>query len=331
MAGVTLRDIARKANVSVNTVSRALNDKPEVSQQTKERILTIARELGYTRNLVARGLATQQSHVIGVVVSDNVNPYFAEVIRGISFVAQAKQWTIFLVNTYLSRSTERAAIETLAQYRVGGLIVFPLDWDQIEEYRRYGLPMVVAGARVPEDKRPAPFDVVAPDDRNGAREAVEHLIRTGRRRIYYCGPHEDSLSGAPRWQSYVEVMEEAGLKPALLPVSDVSAFEGYRHGMAWPDLEKADAVFAFNDLIAFGLARALTERGVRIPDDIALIGYDDVEFARYTSPALTTVRIPKETLGQQAATLLFQRIEGDFRKPSVEKILPTQLIIRETA
>ncbi len=120
MAGVTLRDIARKANVSVNTVSRALNDKPEVSQQTKERILTIARELGYTRNLVARGLATQQSHVIGVVVSDNVNPYFAEVIRGISFVAQAKQWTIFLVNTYLSRSTERAAIETLAQYRVGG-------------------------------------------------------------------------------------------------------------------------------------------------------------------------------------------------------------------
>src|SRR5690606_37226363 len=102
-------------------------------------------------------------------------------------------------------------------------------------------------------------------------------------------------------------------------------------GMAWQDLEKADAVFAFNDLIAFGLARAFAERGARIPDDSALVGYDDVEFARYTSPALTTVRIPKETVGQQAATLLFQRIEGDFRKPSVEKILRTQMIIRETA
>ena len=330
MTGVTLRDIAIRANVSVNTVSRALNDKPEVADETKERILAIARELGYTRNLVARGLATQQSQVIGVVVSDNVNPYFAEVIRGISFVAQAKQWTIFLINTYLSRSTERAAIETLAQHRVGGLIVFPIDWDQVDEYRRYGLPLVMAGARVPEGKE-ADFDVVAPDDRNGAREAVEHLIRSGRRRIYYCGPYEDSLSGVPRWKSYVEVMEEAGLEPALLPVSEVSAFAGYRHGLGWPELGEADAVFAFNDLIAFGLARAFGERGVRIPDDIALIGYDDVEFARFTSPALTTVRIPKETLGQQAATLLFQRIEGDFRQPSIEKILPTQLIIRETA
>lgn len=330
MTGVTLRDIAKRANVSVNTVSRALNDKPEVSEETRERILRIAQELGYTRNLVAKGLATQQSRVIGVVVSDNVNPYFAEVIRGISFVAQAKQWTIFLINTYLSRSTERTAIETLAQYRVGGLIVFPIDWEQVDEYRRYGLPLVVAGARLPADMA-GRFDVVAPDDRHGAREAVEHLIRTGRRRIYYCGPHEDSLSGTPRWESYVEVMREAGLEPALLPVSEASAFEGYRRGLEWSEVGQADAVFAFNDLIAFGLARAFAERGVRIPSDVALVGYDDVEFARYTTPALTTVRIPKEILGQQAATLLFQRIEGDFRQPAVEKILPTQLIIRETA
>lgn len=319
-----------RADVSVNTVSRALNDRPDISDETKARIRAIADELGYTRNLVAKGLATKQNPVIGVVVSDNVNPYFAEVIRGISFVAQSKQWTIFLVNTYVSRSTEREAITTLAQHRVGGLIIFPLDGEQVDEYVRFGLPMVVAGARLPGTKK-RDFDVVAPDDYNGAKEAVEHLVRSGRKRIVYCGPHEFSLSGEPRWRGYVDVMKEAGLEPVTRAIPEVSAFEGYRHGLSWPDLDQVDAIFAFNDLMAFGLSRALGERGVGIPDDIALIGYDDVEFSRFTTPALTTVRIPKENLGQQAATLLIQRIEGDFREPSIERILPTELIIRETA
>lgn len=330
MNGITLREIAARANVSVNTVSRALNGKPEVAVETREKILLIARELGYLPAAAAKAPVPQTTGVIGVVVSDNVNPYFAEVIRGISFVAQAHGWTIFLVNTYLSPSVERAAVETLARQRVSGLIIFPVGWDQVEQYMRYEIPVVMAGARIPEGIKQQ-VDVVAPDDRGGAREAVEYLVRSGRRKIYYCGPHVDSLSGTPRWESYVQVMQEAGLEPALLPTSEVSAFAGYRMGMQWQELADADAVFAFNDLLAFGLMRALAERGARVPSDIAVVGYDDVEFARYTSPSLTTVRIPKETLGQHAATLLLRRIQGDLGQAAIEKILPTQLIIRESA
>lgn len=327
---VTLREIAAQARVSVNTVSRALNGKPEVAVETRERILAIARELGYTPAPAAKAAGAQSTGVIGVVVSDNVNPYFAEVIRGISFVAQANGFTIFLVNTYLSPAAERNAVETLVRRKVSGLIIFPVSWDQVKQYRRHGIPVVVAGARLPEGIEER-VDVVAPDDRGGARQAVEYLIRTGRRKIYYCGPHVDSLSGAPRWESYVQVMEEAGLKPALIPTPEVSAFAGYQQGINWPEMADADAVFAFNDLLAFGLMRAFMERGAKVPDDIAVVGYDDVEFARYTFPALTTVRIPKETLGQHAAMLLLRRIQGDLGQAAAEKILPTQLIIRESA
>jgi LacI family transcriptional regulator len=329
MSRVTLRDVAERANVSVNTVSRALNDKSGVSGETRKRIMEIAEELGYTQNLVARGLVTQSTNVIGVVVSDNVNPYFSEVIQGISLVTQARGLTQLLVNTWFSRSAEREAVNTLVQHRVDGLILFPLDWSQVDEYLRYRLPMVCVGA-IPPNAPEKPLDVVAPDDYGGTTEAIEYLIRAGRKRIAYCGPGEDSISGIHRWNGYEKAIEAAGLQPIFIRL-EANTFDAYKLGLSADQFQDVDAVFAFNDMIAIGLLRAFGERGIRVPTDIALVGYDDIQLARYLTPALTTVRIPKAELGRQAATLLIQRMGGDFLHRSVERLLPTELIVRETA
>ena len=328
MSRVTLRDIAERASVSINTVSRALNDKSGVSEETRKRIVEIADELGYMQNLVAKGLVTQSTNVIGVVVSDNVNPYFSEVIQGISLVTQARGLTQLLVNTWYSRSAEREAVNLLVQHRVDGLILFPIDWSQVDDYLRYRIPMVCVGA-IPPCSEEKPMDMVAPDDFGGTTEAVEYLVRSGRKRIAYCGPGEESISGVQRLHGYERAMKAAGLEPIFIRMEAIT-FDAYRFGLTSSDFKDIDAVFAFNDMIAIGLLRAFGERGIAVPEDIALVGYDDIQLARYLTPALTTVRIPKEELGREAASLLIQRMGGDFSQPSVTRLLPTELIVRET-
>lgn len=322
MSGVTIKDIALRANVSVNTVSRALNDKPEISKETKARILEIANELGYRPNLIAKGLVTQRTKAIGVVVPDSANPFYAEVTKGVLAAAQADEWTVLLANSDGSPRTERRAIEALVQRRVDGLMLFPNGEPSLTEYLNLRVPFVVLGCRIYENVENHPtgaYRAIATDDRAGVRSAMEHLIASGRRRIRYVGPYERISPAIDRWQGFVETLEEAGL-PVLPPIPiEVSSSAAYQLAMTSDALDSCDAVVAFSDLIALGLLRGLLEKGVRVPETTAVVGYDDLELSRYLSPSLTTVRIPKEELGRVGALHLFELIEkrgNDAQMPS---------------
>ena len=325
MPAVTLRDIAERANVSVNTVSRALNDKPEISPRTKERIVAIANELGYTPNLVARGLVTQRTKTLGIVTSDNSNPFYAAVIRGVFRTAQRSGWTTLLANSHDSAEVERRAVKDLIKRRVDGLMLFPLDLEALGEYAKGSCPVMAIGCRA---SHPG-VSFVSTDDRGGARSAVRHLIRSGRRRIVYAGPSLKLPPSSDRYAGYVEALEEAGLEPAPHWEIAVTGEAGYRLAERLRKSPGVDAVFCFSDVIAIGLLRGLADAGLKVPADVAVVGYDDLEFSRYVIPSLTTVRIPMERLGEVAARTLIARIEGADAPPADP--IPTELVVRESA
>jgi len=331
MNHVTMRDVAREAGVSVNTVSRALAGKPDVSPETRARVLKVAERLGYQPNRLARGLRSNKTFTIGVIVTDIANPFFAELVKGVEEVARQNGYSIILEDTSEDPEKEARAIQVMLSERVDGLLLTPVQSKKevVEKVLKSKVPLVLMGRYFSDLEAP----YVVSDDVRGAILATEHLIDLGHRNIaHVAGPLHIS-SAQDRLSGYKQALREHGIpaREEVILTGAVTLRDGYEAGKELLKLKTLPtAVFAYSDLVAIGLMQALMEEGVKIPEDISLVGYDDIEFSAYTKVPLTTVRIPKRALGQKAVRMLLVSLRDGALPDKCGKKLQVELIIRSS-
>lgn len=320
---VTLEEIARRAGVSRMTVSRALRREGIVAQATRERILATAAELGYAPNLLARGLAQNRTASIGVVVLEFANPFFAPMVDAIEAVAARRDFLVVVGASGSRVEAERRHVDRFRQLRIGGVVVSPAAsrLDHLVALRGRGTPVVVM-ARVWEAG-----DYVSPDNHEAGRLAAGHLLDRGHREIALVTVDDpENTAVRARAEGFHERLGEAGVR---VPAAWVVAVPGTQieRGLAAGEriaalTPRPTAVFTLSDRLAIGVMDRLHERGLRVPEDVAVVGCDDIPYAAYAVVPLTTVAIPTRRLGELAAEILFNRIDG------TGPVEPQQILLR---
>ena len=307
-----IKDIARELGVSLATVSRALADSPDISAETKERVWATAEALNYLPNLMARSLRSKRSRVVGVVVQEVASEFGAQAIRGIHDELSRCGYQMLLSSGSESPEQEQTAVATLLERSVDGLIVADVRHHVVEQ-----LPGELESARLPVvfvNRRPRASNaasVVAPDDVFGGYLAAEHLIAHGHRRIAHLGGPAPWQASWDRLEGYRRALHDFGfsLDERLLAWGDWGVESGYRATLTLLDApEPPTAIFVANDVMAAGAIDAARERGLRLPDDLALVGFDAREMSRFLRPALTTVTRPTYDLGRTSASLLVEQM-----------------------
>jgi LacI family transcriptional regulator len=326
----SIYDVARESGVSVFTVSEVVNKKSHVSKKLRDRVEKTIRKLNYRPNLIARSLAKQKTHTIGMIVPDIANPFFPMVVRGAEDAAQKHGYNLLLCNSDDSLKKEERAIELLLSKRVDGILLTKAVGDfraplrqMIKEVK---IPFVLVMRTYPK----LTADAVITDDYQGAYDAVCHLARAGRRRIgLISGPLKVSNAVA-RWQGFHDSLKAMGLpfEKELIVEGDYRIESGYRAGHALLS-HRPDGIYVANHLMTVGLLKAAEEMGLGCPDDFGLVSFDDYPWLGIFRPRLTTVELPKHQLGSEAAELLIKRISGDRSKTVLRKLQP-ELRIRES-
>lgn len=325
-----LRVLASQAGVSVNTASRAINDKPDINPLTKEKILKIAREIGYVPNASAVALRTQKTRTLGVIIADNNNPFYAEVLSGIEAEAKANNYHIILTNTRRNYQEEENAIDLLLAKQVDGLLIAPVQEKNEDIYKLIDskIPFVVVG----RDYENLSVDAVYSDESKGGYLAAEYLIKKGYKNISYIGGYTYKSPARRRLEGYKKALTDYGIpvKESLIKIGDIDIEDGYSYTKDLFDQGiDFQAIFAYNDMMAFGAIKAIKERGLKIPEDIGVVGYDNILFSSLVSPPLTTVNLKKVELGRESVRLLLSKING-HRKKDKKIVLDVDLIVRET-
>ncbi len=331
----TSADVARRAGVSRTTVSFVLNNVPgvRISEETRQRVLQAAKELEYYPNAAAQSLARQQSCTLGLVLCQPPDRVFADaflpqVMRGIGHVTEEYGFRLLL--QYVEDVTRPDAyIRLVRQRHIDGIILSGprSDDEQLLRLREEEFPVVLLGQLPGSD---IPF--VDVDNVGGARQATEHLIRLGYRRIACITNAPPAYTASQqRLEGYRQALEAHGLRydPLLVRYGDFREESGYAAMTSLLDVQRPEAVFVASDLVAFGVLEAVKLRGLRVPQDIAVVGFDDVPVARYVDPPLTTVRLPAYELGANAARLVLQLITGEEPKTTAV-LLQATLVVRES-
>jgi LacI family transcriptional regulator len=328
---ITLRDVAAAAGVHPATASRALNPATRslVNEITAQRVLDAAAGLGYRPNPIARGLKTSRSYTVGVVVPDLRNPLFPPIARGIEERLEPAGYTSLLANTDNDPERERLSFDALSARQVDGFITASARREHplLQELAGNGRPLVLVNRATDDDALPS----VVPDDRDGMRQALEHVVGLGHKRIaHLAGPFVLS-TGVHRYEGFVQAMESFGLEldDELVRVGDRYAeAEGAR---LCRELiaggREFTAILAGNDLMALGCIDALREAGIDCPRDVSVVGFNDMDWSDRFSPPLTTVRVPHQRLGTEAAGLLLERL-ADPTAPARHIVLPVELVVR---
>jgi LacI family transcriptional regulator len=326
----SIYDVARESAVSVFTVSEVVNKKSHVSKKLRDRVEETIRRLNYRPNLIARSLAKQKTHTIGMIVPDIANPFFPMVVRGAEDAAQKHGYNLLLCNSDDSLEKEERAIELLLSKRVDGILLTKAAEDFRAPLRQMIKEVKVPFVLVMRTYPKLTADAVITDDYQGAYEAVCHLARSGRRRIgLISGPLKVSNAVA-RWQGFHDSLKAMSLpfEKELVVEGDYRIESGYRAGHALLS-HRPDGIYVANHLMTVGLLKAAEEIGVRCPEDFGLVSFDDYPWLGIFRPRLTTVELPKHQLGSEAAELLIKRISGDRSKPVLQKLQP-ELRIRES-
>jgi LacI family transcriptional regulator len=323
---VTIRDVARRAGVSPATVSRVLNHSAHpVSERGRRRVLAAARRLSYIPNLLARSLLTHQTAAIGVLIPDVSNPYYAAVLRGVEDTIGPSGRTVILCNTDRDAAKQRLYLRALMERRVDGLIVAGGSFGRAEvEITGEGFPLVMIG------RHPARFPSVRVDNVAAAVLATGHLLDLGHRRIACLAGPAVSLTAADRVRGYRQALAAATLPvdPALTREVGFTAYRTHEAVKALFEVpDPPTGVIAANDQVAIGVIRALHEIGLRVPEDVSVVGFDDTPVASYTVPSLTTVAVPTYELGKTAVDMLLKILEGARAAPVV---LRCALRVRES-
>ncbi|MGI5152270.1 LacI family DNA-binding transcriptional regulator [Plantactinospora sp. CA-294935] len=330
---VTLVQVAKLAGVSPTTVSHVLSGKRWVAEATQETVREVIRQLGYRPNNVARSLRTRRSRMVAVVVPDITNPFYAVLTRGLADAVDGAGYGSYVCNTDGVPEREDAFLADVRDRGVDGVVMAA--GDVTAELRTgpagLGIPAVCVGGALDDDPH---VDLVTPDDGVGSHAAVSHLIRRGARRIGMIeGPE---ATGSARDEGYRRALREHGLavEPELMVRGDWTR-PGGRAAMhrllALPPERRPDAVFCANDLTAIGAIDAAHERDLTVPDDVAVVGFDDVDAATIVNPPLTTVRNPAYQTGQSAGELLLSRMTGEYTGEGRTIVLPCPLVVRRSA
>jgi LacI family transcriptional regulator len=326
----SIYDVARESKVSVFTVSAVVNNKSHVGKKLRDRVEEAIRKLNYRPNLVARSLAKQRTHTIGMIVPDIANPFFPMVVRGAEDAAQRHGYNLLLCNSDDSLDKEESEIELLLSKRVDGILLTKAGGDfrapLRQMIREVNIPIVL----VMRTYSKLTNDAVVSDDYQGAYDAVCHLARTGCRRIgLVSGPLKVS-SALARWQGFRDALKSKGLplEQNLVVEGDYRIESGFRAGHALLS-HQPDGIYVANHLMTIGLLQASEEMGLRCPEDFGLVSFDDYPWLGVFRPKLTTVELPKHQLGSEAAELLIERIGGSRKKAVVRKLQP-ELRIRES-
>ncbi|EKG58590.1 ribose operon repressor [Vibrio cholerae HC-55A1] len=326
-----MKDIARLAGVSTSTVSHVINKSRFVSDEIAERVNNAAQQLNYAPSALARSLKMNRTKTIGMLVTTSTNPFFGEVVKGVERSCYHQGYNLILCNTEGDNQRMKASINTLLQKRVDGLLLMcsTLEGERLDVFDRYpDIPIVVM------DWGPILFasDKIQDNSLQGGYMAAKHLIECGHKEIgCITGPlirHQAQM----RYEGYKRALAEAGIaiNPDWIVESDFECEGGYQAFEKLYERGKLpSALFVCNDMMAMGVIQAANQRGLRIPDDLSLIGYDDVHIAKFMTPALTTIHQPKYRLGKAAVDTLLYRLENPDTTAQVVQLEPT-LVVRNS-
>ncbi|MDH2414309.1 LacI family DNA-binding transcriptional regulator [Nocardioides sp. CER19] len=328
---VTIRDVAAAAQVSPATVSRVLNGKVEVAEELRQRVVAAVGELGYRPNGLARSLRTRATSVLGVVIADVTNPFFTAMVRGIEDVAQAAGYSVVLANSDEDLDKERRYLEVAAAEQMAGVVLAPASsrGTDVSLLQQYRIPLVTV------DRQLAGLDVdsVSIDNQLAAREATEHLVAQGCRRIAFVSGPSATSTGQRRLAGYRAALRAADLPSGaeLVKRADFRAEGGYDATIELlRSAERPDGLLVSNNLMALGALRALQEMGIDVPGEIAFASFDGIEWARALRPTLTVVEQPTYEIGRRAAELLLARVAGETG-PAQRVVLPAELKVGESS
>lgn len=333
---VTIKDIAKQLGISTSTVSRALRNQPDVNPETREAVHNLAEELNYQPNLFASGLVSRRTHLLGVIVPQLSNHFFAAITSGIQHVAYQNEYRVIICESDHSLERERVNVEALLSVRVDGIIMAPLmDYDHginahVRSILERDVPLVYVDRVQPE----VPASSVSIDDYQAALDATEYLIASGCRRLaHFTGP-EWTTTCRNRKLGFIEGVKRAGLELNESWIIE-TGFEPWRASEVTRELfqqeNPPDGIIGVNDRVLAGATHVLGEMGVKIPDDVSLIGFSDNPISSLIQPTLTSVRQPSYEMGEVAASVLIDQIDNSGIPPvPINKVLDTRLILRES-
>ncbi len=325
---VTIKDIARVAGVSHTTVSRALKGNPAISAETTARIRQLAEEMGYTPSAVAQSLLTRRTQTIGMVITTLADPFVAKVVEGVESVAQTANYSVFLATSHNNPDQEIAVVETLHRRRVDAIIVTSSRVGSLYSSRldQIRIPIVL----INNQEEGEFLYSVAADDVQGAELAIEHLLGLGHRQIGYIGAPNRPKSNRRRQSGCEAALKKAGIEPnpnlVAQPDGD-SDFDRGQAGFRSLSGSGVTAIFCYNDLTAIGLLMACQEKGIRVPEQLSIIGFDDINTSQYVSPPLTTVSQPRLQLGKTAMQMTLALLNSENVQ---DHTLPCQLVVRQS-
>jgi LacI family transcriptional regulator len=328
---VTIADVAHHAGVSKTTVSHVLSGRRPVAIETRERVEVSIQELGYRPDGLARSLRTQRSHLVALVIPDISNPFYPTLARGLETGIDGAGYHVVICNTDSRPAEELEFVAEMCDRRVDGLVLdsFAVGVDQLREVTGPNVPVVWIGA---ESANHPGIDVVKSDDEQGAFDATTHLIGRGCSRVAMIDGTPGS--GTDRTKGYGRALAAAGrrMTPGMIRHGEWHRDGGARAMLALLDADpRPDGVFCANDLMAIGALDALRERGCRVPEDVALVGFDDIDAAALVSPPLTSIVNPAFETGRAAGGLLMERMTGAYAGPERAVTLPCRLVVRASA
>jgi LacI family transcriptional regulator, galactose operon repressor len=329
--GPAMKDVAARAGVALGTVSNVLNRPHLVSDHTRRKVLSAIEELGFVPNESARQLAGAASRTVAFVVFDMSNPFFTDVAQGAQAAADAAGLSLYLCNSGEDTARQNAYLDLLEQQRVEGVLITPVDArdPRLRSLHDRGTPVVVVARG-----RDLGYSAVAVDDFLGGELAVTHLLDTGHRRIAFVGRAKDFQHVADRLAGAEQAIAGSDAEPLIVLETDrTDIAEGRRAGerlAGIPVARRPTAVFCANDLLALGLVQQVVRLGLRVPEDVAVVGYDDIEFAQAASVPLTTVSQPRELLGRAAVELLLEQRRGPNSRHRREVVFQPELVVRES-
>jgi LacI family transcriptional regulator len=335
MAAIGIREVALRAGVSVGTVSNVLNRPEAVAATTRERVLEAIAALGYVRNDVARQLRAGRSRTIAMIVLDIGNPFFTDVIRGAEEATDGTEISLMLFNSGEDVARERRQLEQIEEQRVLGVLITPVDDTQdsrLEQIMRRGMPVVLVDRKSDRPSRCS----VSVDDVLGGRLAGAHLVEQGHRRLAFVGGPPSLRQVADRRDGFAAALDDrvggAELRVVETPTLTVQAGQEAARAVAGlPPARRPTAVFCANDLVALGVLQELTQRRIRVPGDVALVGYDDIYFAAAAAIPLSSVRQPREQLGRAAAELLLEEANAPEQHEHRQVLFQPSLVVRASS
>lgn len=332
MTEVRIQDVAALAQVSVTTVSNALNHPELVSARAAEKVREAVAALGYVPNVAARQLRAGRSQVIGMAVFNITNPFFADVVLGAEEAASARGYNVVVGNSHGSPDKQARSLDLFERHRYDGVLVAPVgdDTTPLDRFAERGVPAVLLDRHDPRGRIPS----VSVDDVLGGRIAVRHLARSGCRRIWFLRGSGTVTQIEERQRGAEQAAREAGVGLETVRLPTLNPTVGRELGeriAAMPRGERPDGLFAANDMLALGVLQALLHHGIAVPDEVSLVGYDDIEFASSSIVPLTSVRQPSYQLGATATRLLLEQLDDrpSDRPPRSERFEP-ELVIRAT-